>query len=131
MWFDKDFQEISKDKIPQDAQKVGAMLMTKRPQGQAIAMRVHEVKDKTVVVDQQPAGRKDPQLRCEGDRHQVRRDKITASRCLRRKKKKPGLGNPSRATRRYFGLRISVCALVADFSPSESDKGNSRYQFGR
>ena len=27
------------------------MLMTKRPQGQAIAMRVHEVKEKTVVVD--------------------------------------------------------------------------------
>ena len=27
------------------------MLMTKRPQGQAIAMRVHEVKDKTIVVD--------------------------------------------------------------------------------
>ena len=51
MWFDKDFQEISKDKIPQDAQKVGAMLMTKRPQGQAITMRVHEVKDKTIVVD--------------------------------------------------------------------------------
>jgi FKBP-type peptidyl-prolyl cis-trans isomerase SlyD len=51
MWFDKDLQEISKDTIPQDAQKVGAMLMTKRPQGQAIAMRVHEVKEKTVVVD--------------------------------------------------------------------------------
>ena len=27
------------------------MLMTKSPQGQAIAMRVHEVKEKTVVVD--------------------------------------------------------------------------------
>jgi FKBP-type peptidyl-prolyl cis-trans isomerase SlyD len=45
------FQEIPKDKIPLDAQKVGAMLMTKSPQGQSIAMRVHEVKDKTVVVD--------------------------------------------------------------------------------
>ena len=45
------FQEIPKDKIPQDAQKVGAMLMTKNPQGQAIAMRVHEVKEKTVIVD--------------------------------------------------------------------------------
>jgi FKBP-type peptidyl-prolyl cis-trans isomerase SlyD len=47
----KAFQEIPKEKIPPDAQKVGAMLMTKSPQGQAIAMRVHEVKDKTVVVD--------------------------------------------------------------------------------
>ena len=45
------FQEIPKDKIPQDAQKVGAMLMTKSPQRQAIAMRVHEVKEKTIVVD--------------------------------------------------------------------------------
>jgi FKBP-type peptidyl-prolyl cis-trans isomerase SlyD len=27
------------------------MLMTKSPQGQPIAMRVHEVKEKTVVVD--------------------------------------------------------------------------------
>jgi len=27
------------------------MLMTKSPQGQAITMRVHEVKDKTVVLD--------------------------------------------------------------------------------
>jgi FKBP-type peptidyl-prolyl cis-trans isomerase 2 len=47
----KAFQEIPKEKIPPDAQKVGAMLMTKGPQGQAIAIRVHEVKDKTVVVD--------------------------------------------------------------------------------
>ena len=52
MWFDKDLsREIPKDKIPQDAQKVGAMLMTKSPQGQTIAMRVHAVKEKTVVVD--------------------------------------------------------------------------------
>jgi FKBP-type peptidyl-prolyl cis-trans isomerase SlyD len=47
----KAFQEIPKDKLPPDAQKVGAMLMTKSPQGQAIALRVSEVKDKTVVVD--------------------------------------------------------------------------------
>ena len=47
----KAFQEIPKEKIPPDAQKVGAMLMTKSPQGQAIPMRVHEVKDKTVIVD--------------------------------------------------------------------------------
>lgn len=45
------FQEIPKDKLPPEAQKVGTMLATKGPQGETIAMRVHEVKDKTVVVD--------------------------------------------------------------------------------
>jgi FKBP-type peptidyl-prolyl cis-trans isomerase SlyD len=45
------FQEIPKEQIPQDAQKVGAMLMSKTSEGQPIPMRVHEVKDKTVVVD--------------------------------------------------------------------------------
>jgi FKBP-type peptidyl-prolyl cis-trans isomerase SlyD len=40
-----------KEKIPPDAQKVGAMLMTKTSEGQPVAMRVREVKDKTVVVD--------------------------------------------------------------------------------
>ena len=44
-------QRISKEKIPPDAQKVGAMLMSKTSEGQSIAMRVHEVKEKTVVVD--------------------------------------------------------------------------------
>jgi FKBP-type peptidyl-prolyl cis-trans isomerase SlyD len=45
------FQEIPKDKLPPEAQKVGTMLATKGPQGETIAMRVHEVKDKTIVVD--------------------------------------------------------------------------------
>jgi len=44
-------QEIPKEKIPPDAQKADAMLMTNSPQGQPIALRVHEVKDKTIVVD--------------------------------------------------------------------------------
>jgi len=47
----KAMQEIPKDKIPADAQKVGALLMTKGPQGEGITMRVQEVKDHTVVVD--------------------------------------------------------------------------------
>ena len=47
----KAFQEIPKDKLPPEAQKVGTMLATKGPQGETIAMRVHEVKEKTVVVD--------------------------------------------------------------------------------
>jgi len=47
------FQEIPRDKLPPEAQKIGTMLATKGPQGEtiAIAMRVHEVKEKTVVVD--------------------------------------------------------------------------------
>ncbi len=45
------FQEIPRDKIPRDAQKVGALLMTKGPQGEGISMRVKEIKDQTVVVD--------------------------------------------------------------------------------
>ena len=47
----KAFQEIPKDKLPPEAQKVGTMLATKGPGGETIAMRVHEVKDKTIVVD--------------------------------------------------------------------------------
>jgi FKBP-type peptidyl-prolyl cis-trans isomerase SlyD len=45
------FQEIPKDKLPPEAQTVGTVLATKGPQGETIAMRVHEVKDKTIVVD--------------------------------------------------------------------------------
>lgn len=47
----KAFQEIPKGQLPPDAQKVGAVLATKGPQGQTITMRVHEVKDKNVVID--------------------------------------------------------------------------------
>lgn len=47
----KAFQEIPRDKIPPEGQKVGAMLMSKAPDGSAMPIRVHEVKDKTVVVD--------------------------------------------------------------------------------
>jgi FKBP-type peptidyl-prolyl cis-trans isomerase SlyD len=45
------FQEIPKEKLPPDAQKVGAILATKGPQGQTITMRVHEIKGNTVIVD--------------------------------------------------------------------------------
>ena len=47
----KAFHEIPKEKVPPDAHKVGAMLMTKSPQGQAVALRVSEIKEKTIVVD--------------------------------------------------------------------------------
>jgi FKBP-type peptidyl-prolyl cis-trans isomerase SlyD len=45
------FQEIPKEKLPPDAQKVGAILATKGSQGQTITMRVHDIKDKTIIVD--------------------------------------------------------------------------------
>ena len=47
----KGFQEFPKDKIPADGLKVGAMLMAKGPQGQSVPVRVHEIKEKTVVLD--------------------------------------------------------------------------------
>jgi FKBP-type peptidyl-prolyl cis-trans isomerase SlyD len=48
---EKAFQELPKDKIPPDAQKVGALLMTKSPDGRMIPIRVHKITGDTVVVD--------------------------------------------------------------------------------
>lgn len=45
------FQEIPRETIPAEAQKAGATLMAKGQDGRAIPIRVHEVKEKTVVVD--------------------------------------------------------------------------------
>jgi len=45
------FQEIPREGIPPDAQKPGAVLMTQSPDGRALPVRVHQVKEKTVVVD--------------------------------------------------------------------------------
>jgi FKBP-type peptidyl-prolyl cis-trans isomerase SlyD len=45
------FQEFPKDKIPPEGMKVGAVLMAKGPQGETIPVRVHEIKEKTVVLD--------------------------------------------------------------------------------
>jgi FKBP-type peptidyl-prolyl cis-trans isomerase SlyD len=47
----KALQEVLREKIPPEAQHVGAMLMTKAPDGRSIPMRVNELKDKTVIVD--------------------------------------------------------------------------------
>ncbi|MEX0802137.1 MAG: peptidylprolyl isomerase, partial [Candidatus Binatia bacterium] len=47
----KALQEVAKEKIPPEAQQVGAMLMTEAADGRTIPMRVHEIKEKTVVVD--------------------------------------------------------------------------------
>lgn len=48
---EKAFQELPKDKVPPEAHKVGAMLMTKSPDGRMIPIRVHKVTGTSVVVD--------------------------------------------------------------------------------
>lgn len=45
------FQEMPRETIPAESQKAGATLMAKAPDGRAMPIRVHEVKEKTVVVD--------------------------------------------------------------------------------
>ena len=45
------FQEFPKEKVPQEMQKVGAQLILKGPQGQALPVRVKEIKEKTVLMD--------------------------------------------------------------------------------
>ena len=45
------FREVPKDKLPPEALKVGTMLMAQGPQGQGIPVRVHEIKENTVIVD--------------------------------------------------------------------------------
>ena len=47
----KAFQEIAKEKLPPEALKVGTMLMAKGPQGQGVPVRVHEIKENTVIMD--------------------------------------------------------------------------------
>ena len=44
-------QEVPREMIPVEAQEPGVMLMTKAEDGRPIPIRVHEVKEKTVVVD--------------------------------------------------------------------------------
>jgi FKBP-type peptidyl-prolyl cis-trans isomerase SlyD len=48
---EKAFQEFPKEKVPPEAQKVGAMLMTKSPEGRMLPVRVHKVTDNTVILD--------------------------------------------------------------------------------
>ena len=45
------YQEIPKERVPADGLKVGAVLAAKSPEGQVVPMRVHEIKEKTVVMD--------------------------------------------------------------------------------
>jgi len=45
------FQEVPKDKLPPEALKVGAVLTATGPEGQRVPVRVHEIKENTVVMD--------------------------------------------------------------------------------
>jgi FKBP-type peptidyl-prolyl cis-trans isomerase SlyD len=45
------FQEMPRESIPAEAQKPGVALMAKGPDGRTIPIRIHEVKETTVVVD--------------------------------------------------------------------------------
>ena len=45
------FQEIPKEKLPPEALQVGTMLMAQGPGSQGVPVRVHEIKDNTVIMD--------------------------------------------------------------------------------
>jgi FKBP-type peptidyl-prolyl cis-trans isomerase SlyD len=45
------FQEVPKEQVPAEGLKVGTVLAARGPQGQVIPVRIHQIKDKTVVVD--------------------------------------------------------------------------------
>src|SRR5689334_24707095 len=45
------FQEVPKDKLPPEALKVGTVLSARGPEGQSVPVRVHEIKENTVVMD--------------------------------------------------------------------------------
>lgn len=45
------FQEIPKDRLPPQALKVGAVLTARGPEGQTVPVRVHEIKENTVIID--------------------------------------------------------------------------------
>jgi len=48
---EKAFRELPKEELPVEAQKVGTMLMSKSSDGRGRPVRVHQVKEKTIVVD--------------------------------------------------------------------------------
>ena len=45
------FREVPKEAIPAEALKVGTMLLAQGPAGDGVPVRVHEIKEKTVVMD--------------------------------------------------------------------------------
>jgi FKBP-type peptidyl-prolyl cis-trans isomerase 2 len=48
---EKAFQEFPKEKIPAESQKVGAVVVARGPEGQTVPMRVHQINEKSVVID--------------------------------------------------------------------------------
>ena len=47
----KAFEEIPKDKIPEELRVVDSMLQATNPEGNTVGLRVHEIKDETIIVD--------------------------------------------------------------------------------
>jgi FKBP-type peptidyl-prolyl cis-trans isomerase SlyD len=45
------YQEVPKEQIPAEGLKVGAVLGARSPEGQVIPVRVHQIKDQSVVLD--------------------------------------------------------------------------------
>jgi len=45
------FQEVPRKNVPSEFLKVGAQLVARNPHGQSMPVRVHEIKDETVVLD--------------------------------------------------------------------------------
>ena len=45
------FREFPKEKIPPESLKVGAVVVARGPDGESVPMRVHQIKEKTVVID--------------------------------------------------------------------------------
>ena len=47
----KNFQEVPKENVPPDSLQVGTTLVAQNAQGQQFPVRVHEIREKTVVMD--------------------------------------------------------------------------------
>lgn len=45
------FQEVPRDKLPPGELKAGQTLIARSPQGQQIPVRIHQIKEKSVVID--------------------------------------------------------------------------------
>ena len=45
------FQEVPREKMPSDQLQMGNTIMARNPQGQSFSVRVHEINEKTVVLD--------------------------------------------------------------------------------
>jgi len=45
------FQEVPKEMLPPEALKVGTILTARTPQGQPMPVRIHEIRETTVIVD--------------------------------------------------------------------------------